>query len=81
MQKGTDLTGESWAAVYEFLLAHHPDAFIGENVMNLKSEVPGSDETHAQYITRKLQEAGYGTIEMFVLDARRFGSRALRRRL
>ena len=47
VQKGTDLTGESWAAVYGFLLAHHPDAFIGENVMNLNSEVLGSDETDA----------------------------------
>ena len=49
--------------------------------MNLNSEVPGSDETDAQYITRKLREAGYGAVEMFVLDAPRFGSRALRRRL
>ena len=81
VQSGTDLTGESWAAVYGFLLAHHPDAFIGENVMNLNSEVPGSDETDAQYITRKLREAGYGAVEMMVLDAPRFGSRALRRRL
>jgi site-specific DNA-cytosine methylase len=81
VQSGADLTGESWAAVYGFLLAHHPDAFIGENVMNLNSEVPGSDETDAQYITRKLREAGYGTVEMMVLDAPRFGSRALRRRL
>ena len=81
VQKGTEGTGESWAAVYGFIMAHHPDAFIGENVMNLNSDVPGSQETDAQYITRKLREAGYGTVELFALDAPRYGSRALRRRL
>lgn len=81
VQRATDTTGESWAAVYAYVCKHHPDAFIAENVMGLNADVPGSDETDAEFIVRKLKEAGYGTVEMLELDATRFGSRALRRRL
>lgn len=81
VQRGSESTGESWGTVEAFLDSHHPDAFFAENLAALCQEVPGSEETDAEYVTRSLRERGYGTVEMAKIEASQYGSKALRCRL
>ena len=81
VQKGSAETGVSWGHTHSFLDAHHPDSFLLENVESLGQEVPDSSETDAEFIVRELRQLGYGTVLQIVTQARRYGSKASRKRL
>jgi hypothetical protein len=81
VQKGTADTGESWCHAHSFLDAHHPDSFLLENVESLGQEVPESSETDAEFIVRELRQLGYGSVLQIITQARRYGSKAARKRL
>lgn len=81
VQQGTGKTGESWMHVREFIAAHHPDAFLSENVPALSHAVPDAGDTDSAFIVKELKAMGYGTVIEVVTQATDYGSITSRKRL
>ena len=77
-------TGESFEAVRRYLVRHHPDCFMLENVPGLAQTVKGggdSVESDAEYIVRELKKCGYQTVVQISTSAADHGSPCCRKRL